>query len=32
MTTDKKENDNTNNIKKINKKGIILTSILVIAL
>ena len=30
MTTDKKENDN--NIKKINKKGIILTSILVISI
>lgn len=32
MTTDKKENDNTNNSKKINKKGIILTSILVIGI
>jgi hypothetical protein len=32
MTTDKKENDNSNNIKKINKKGIILTSILVISI
>ena len=32
MTTDKKGNDNTNNIKKINKKGIILTSILVIGI
>ena len=32
MTTDKKENDNTNSLKKINKKGIILTSILVIAI
>lgn len=32
MTTDKKENDNTNNIKKINKKGIILTGILVISI
>ena len=32
MTTDKKENDNTHNSKKINKKGIILTSILVIGI
>ncbi len=32
MTTDKKENDNSNNIKKINKKGIILTGILVISI
>ena len=32
MTTDKKENDNSNNFKKINKKGIILTSILVISI
>ena len=32
MTTDKKENDNTHNSKKINKKGIILTSILVISI
>ena len=32
MTTDKKENDNGNNIKKINKKGIILTCILVISI
>ncbi|MBA2267497.1 MAG: hypothetical protein H0W19_04075 [Nitrosopumilus sp.] len=32
MTTDKKGNDNTNNIKKINKKGIILTGILVIGI
>ena len=32
MTTDKKENDNSNNIKKINKKGIILTIILVISI
>lgn len=32
MTTDKKENDNFNNSKKINKKGIILTSILVIGI
>ncbi len=32
MTTDKKENDNTKNIKKFNKKGIILTSILVIGI
>lgn len=32
MTTDNKENDNTNNSKKINKKGIILTSILVIGI
>ncbi|WP_144733839.1 hypothetical protein [Candidatus Nitrosocosmicus arcticus] len=32
MTTDKKGNESTNNIKKINKKGIILTSILVISI
>ena len=32
MTTDKKENDNTHNSKRINKKGIILTSILVIGI
>ncbi|MDN5844654.1 MAG: hypothetical protein L0H53_00090 [Candidatus Nitrosocosmicus sp.] len=32
MATDKKENDNSNNIKKITKKGIILTSILVIGI
>jgi hypothetical protein len=32
MTTDKKENGNTHNSKKINKKGIILTSILVIGI
>lgn len=32
MSADKKESDNTNNIKKINKKGIILTSILVIGI
>ena len=32
MTTDKKENDNSYNFKKINKKGIILTSILVISI
>ena len=31
MSADKKESGNANNIKKINKKGIILTSILVIA-
>lgn len=32
MSADKKESDNANNIKKINKKGIILTSILVIGI
>jgi hypothetical protein len=32
MSADKKESDNTNNIKKINKKGIILTSILVVGI
>jgi hypothetical protein len=32
MTTDKKEDDNVNNIKKINKKGVIITSILVIGI
>jgi hypothetical protein len=32
LSADKKESDNTNNIKKINKKGIILTSILVVGI
>lgn len=32
MSADKKESGNVNNVKKINKKGIILTSILVIAI
>ena len=32
MSADKKESDHANNIKKINKKGIILTSILVISI
>lgn len=32
MSADKKESDNGNNIKKINKKGIILTSILVVGI
>ena len=32
LSADKKESDNANNVKKINKKGIILTSILVIAI
>jgi hypothetical protein len=32
LSADKKENDNVNNIKKINKKGIILTIILVVGI
>ena len=32
MSADKKESGNVNNVKKINKKGIVLTSILVIAI